>query len=469
MRLGLREKIKVGHVAAHVGGGVGSVLKDLFRLSEAHGIENILFCLDKCETNFAALQGATSAFHELAFEQSNSFRETLAGCDVILIHYWNHPLMAQFLSGVQLPPCRLLFWCHNSGLYEPHIIPNYLARMARKIVFTSRCSLKAPNIPFLATDKLDDISVVHSTRSLKDFLAIGVQRPAPLKGKDLLYIGTVSMAKMHPASAEIFASLSRMGYVIRVVGGPDHEALATAVASLGCSIQVFGRVNNLADFYRNADVFIYPLRNDHYGTGEQVILEAMASGLPVVAFANPAEKAILKDGVDSILVSSTGEFIEAVSGLINDPARMLDMSRRSVSSIQNNFNAQAMTDDLVQIFHDLLGFEKLEPKPPTPLSKCGNELSLYALNSFLDEGVYESVVQDPDRGVDVVYCQIKPDLDDWSNAIKWLGSSKSTPFHYLRYFPHNSYLQRLAQLIQNQTGFLQNPWLARRLDRGIHA
>ena len=439
----------VVHLTVHVGGGVGSVLKDYLRLSEEGGIKNMLLCLDRCETNFADFSNAVVAFQGVAFEKADLFQEFLANCDVILIHYWNHPLMAQFLSNVQLPPCRLLFWCHNSGLHEPHIIPNYLSRMARKLIFTSHCSLHAPNISSLSTTELDNIGVVHSTRSLNDFLAIGQQRPVRLKPQNLLYVGTVSKAKMHPTSAEILAALSRKGYIISVVGGPDHRALAAEVVSLGGDIQVFGSANNVYDFYRNADIFIYPLRNDHYGTGEQVILEAMAAGIPVVAFDNPAERAILKDGVDGVLVSSTKEFIDAVSELANDSVALQTISRLAIASIQENFNAQLMTEKLIQILYELIDFEKTIPQSPMSISTSGNELSLYALNSFFDEDVYESIVEHPDQAVEIVYSKIRPDLETWESATKWLGSSKSTPFHYLKYFPDSSDLRRLTQLIQN--------------------
>jgi hypothetical protein len=209
-------------------------------------------------------------------------------------------------------------------------------------------------------------------------------------------------------------------------------------------------VRDVVNFYKKADVFIYPLRNDHYGTGEQVILEALASGLPVVAFDNPAEKAILVDGNDSILVSTSNEFVEAVSGLINDTQRMHSMALNAVSRIQKNFNAQEMSCKLVKIFYEILSFEKLTPNLPAEFFRNTNELSLYALNSFFDERIYESIIRDPARGVELVYSQIKPDLSDYSNAIKWLDTSKSTPFHYQRYFPDCPDLKLLTELIKGQ-------------------
>jgi glycosyltransferase involved in cell wall biosynthesis len=445
----LSTKIKVAHITAHVGGGVGVVLENFF--AQSQDCENYLFCLDKCESNFSNFNNAKFASDGVAFEPLNLYFNMLEVCDIVLLHYWNHPLMAKFLSSIQIPSCRLIIWCHNSGLHSPHIVPNYLSRMAQKIIFTSSCSMQAPNIEILGKSDISKyLGVVHSTRSLSNFIEIGLKRSAQSTGRNLLYLGTVSKAKMHPTSAEILSKLSRQGNTIDVVGGPDNILLASEVASMGGKIQTYGSVRDVVNFYKKADVFIYPLRNDHYGTGEQVILEALASGLPVVAFDNPAEKAILVDGNDSILVSTSNEFVEAVSGLINDTQRMHSMALNAVSRIQKNFNAQEMSCKLVKIFYEILSFEKLTPNLPAEFFRNTNELSLYALNSFFDERIYESIIRDPARGVELVYSQIKPDLSDYSNAIKWLDTSKSTPFHYQRYFPDCPDLKLLTELIKGQ-------------------
>lgn len=440
-------KIKVAHITSHVGGGVGAVLKTFF--SESQDCENYLLCLDKCESNFSDFTNVKFAAQCVAFEQFDLYFQLLKDCDIVVLHYWNHPLMAKFLASTKIPSCRLICWCHNSGLHSPHIIPNYLSRMTQKIVFTSNCSMQAPNIKTLAKSDISKyVGVVHSTRSLAEFIEIGLKRSLNSTGKNLLYVGTVSKAKMHPKTAEIFAKLSRQGNVVHVIGGPDEITLASEVSSFGGKIEIHGSVKNVFDFYKMADIFIYPLRNDHYGTGEQVILEALASGLPVVAFSNPAEKAILVNGTDSILVSTTDEFVEAVTALINDPQITKTMSSNAVLSVQNNFNEKEMTNKLIKIFDEIIHYKKLKINLPINCNFNNNELCLYALNSFYDEEIYEGIIREPSRGVELLFSQIKSDLNDCYRATKWLDASKSTPFHYRRYFPDSLDLINLTDLIR---------------------
>ena len=44
--------MKVLHIAPHVGGGVGFVLKGFFQESARLNIESDLYCLDNCRHNF---------------------------------------------------------------------------------------------------------------------------------------------------------------------------------------------------------------------------------------------------------------------------------------------------------------------------------------------------------------------------------------------------------------------------------
>ncbi len=442
-------KVKLGHISPHVGGGVGAVLKDFIDLSIFHEVENHLFCLDKCDTNFQQLAVSGVKLEALAYQSDPSFLRFLSECDVILLHYWNHPLLAKFLATVQIPPCRLLVWCHNSGLQEPHIIPSYLTRMARKVIFTNHCSINAPNLKSLYQSEAHKFGTVHSTHSLQYFYEVGRSRIRQDLVTRLLYVGTVSKAKMHADSARIFASLSCQGFSICVVGGPDHLSLQDEVASLGGQIDAVGWTHSVTNFYRNADIFVYPLRNDHYGTGEQVLLEAMAAGLPAVAFNNLAEAEIIEQGETGALVSSVEEFIDSVKTISSDLAHYGKMSAQAVERVVCEFDATIMTKKLIDYLKATLDSEKIRPRLPIDdKSKPVNELEFLALNSFFDEALAWDVHHNPLEGPEFILSKIKLSLGNPEMASIWTAKTKSSPFHYLSYFPTSDGLQNLIRMIE---------------------
>lgn len=65
------------------------------------------------------------------------------------------------------------------------------------------------------------------------------------------------------------------------------------------SVRFLGWVNNISDLYATADVFVLPSIEDGFG---KVVIEAMASGLPVIVSENTGAKDCITDGDNGYIV-----------------------------------------------------------------------------------------------------------------------------------------------------------------------
>lgn len=111
----------------------------------------------------------------------------------------------------------------------------------------------------------------------------------------LLYVGRLSPEKRLDWLRPVLDAVPEAR--LSIVGdGPARSALEQAFAGTGTVFTGFLSGEDLSRAYASADLFVFPAANETFGN---VVLEAMASGLPVVA---PASGGVL----DSVVDGETG-------------------------------------------------------------------------------------------------------------------------------------------------------------------
>lgn len=126
----------------------------------------------------------------------------------------------------------------------------------------------------------------------------------------LVYVGTLSMRKGLAdlmAALELLAGRGGPGYRLEVVGGSaevgeaEAEQLRDAVRRAGHELALVGSRSaaQVREHLRTADVFVLP---SHWEGQPIAILEAMATGLPVVVTSVGANAQVVRDGVEGFVV-----------------------------------------------------------------------------------------------------------------------------------------------------------------------
>jgi phosphatidylinositol alpha 1,6-mannosyltransferase len=82
------------------------------------------------------------------------------------------------------------------------------------------------------------------------------------------------------------------------------------------------RGKDLARAYANMDIFVFPSHTDTFGN---VVLEALASGVPAIVTPDGGPRYIVKDGETGFIATDDG-FSAAIAKLIHDPALHAQMS-----------------------------------------------------------------------------------------------------------------------------------------------
>jgi GalNAc-alpha-(1->4)-GalNAc-alpha-(1->3)-diNAcBac-PP-undecaprenol alpha-1,4-N-acetyl-D-galactosaminyltransferase len=158
----------------------------------------------------------------------------------------------------------------------------------------------------------------------------GVGRLVPQKGFDLLLQAFARIAPSHPS------------WALRIVGdGRERAALTELARTLGLAdrVEFTGRVDNVFPLLAAADLFVLSSRFEGF---PNVLGEAMAAGLPVIAFDCPSgPSALIRHEIDGVLVpvEDVAGLAAAMDRLIANPAARAPevVERYSETAIMNRW------------------------------------------------------------------------------------------------------------------------------------
>jgi glycosyltransferase involved in cell wall biosynthesis len=140
------------------------------------------------------------------------------------------------------------------------------------------------------------------------------------------YVGRISVEKNVRFLCEIERSLREAditAYRFLIAGSGGEQAWLSANLGNADFLGVI-KGEELARAYANMDVFAFPSHTDTFGN---VILEALASGVPAVVTSSGGPKFLVKPGLTGFVAEDDRQFTQAIVELIRNPEMHARMSR----------------------------------------------------------------------------------------------------------------------------------------------
>ncbi len=151
---------------------------------------------------------------------------------------------------------------------------------------------------------------------------------------NVLYAGRIASEKGIWLLAEAFEAARQRDERLHLVlagGGPEEDALRERLDDHASFLGWLDR-ERLADVYASADVFMFASQTDTFG---QVVLEAQASGLPVLAVEAGGPASLIEHGRSGLLVSPDSEALAgALRTLAQRPPLRRQLSRGALAIVR---------------------------------------------------------------------------------------------------------------------------------------
>ncbi|MBF8222074.1 glycosyltransferase family 4 protein [Halomonas sp. 328] len=185
-------------------------------------------------------------------------------------------------------------------------------------------------------------------------LAWGAQPQQPV----VLHVGRLAKEKNLALLVRTIRAMQaqRPDLVQVIVGdGPQRQALTAQLPEAHfCG---FVSPADLPRYYASADLLLFPSLSETYGN---VVTEAMASGLPVVAFATAAAALLIESGRNGLAVEPGDDeaFVDAAVSLCQSPARWGQLGRAARLTVAEQ-SWSRIADDFLAILEGVQGTRAL--------------------------------------------------------------------------------------------------------------
>jgi glycosyltransferase involved in cell wall biosynthesis len=296
-------------------------------------------------------------------------------------HFANHPALAALIVH-RLTGIPFSFTAHGSDL---HVDQTALGWKIAESAFA--VSVSEYNREFVreraGSPAADKLIVIHCGVDLAQF-----ERAAPGAGAtfEILCVAALRTVKGHRHLIDACALLSAAGVPFRchlVGGGPLERELATTIerAGLGGRVLMHGPQPREAvlERMRSAHVLVQPSIVDRAGRREGIpvtLMEAMATGLPVVASRLSGIPELIEDGRSGLLVEAgdARALADALARLRAEPELCASLGREARARVEAAFDLRRNARSLADAIRGVQGGRAEKPAEPenAPTSARGS-------------------------------------------------------------------------------------------------
>lgn len=409
------------HLSPHLGGGVGRVLNSFLpEFNKSKEFIHEVYCLDSInESSKKLLINYGVFFEELMHTNIKVLLNKISKIDILVIHWWNHPLLYEFLVKYKLPETRVIFWSHVSGNEAPQIFTKPLFEYSNKFVFTTPISYEVREVKDYSKEIFDDVWATSDFNQVENIVIKNTET------FNIGYLGTLDFSKLHNNFIKLCSKIDIPNIKFIICGDGTHlNLLKEQVKEMKLEDKFIftGFVSDIKEYLSTFSLFGYPLSKEHYGTCDLALVEAMYCGIVPIVFNNSMESFIVDHMKSGMVVSDEDSYIKVIEKLYKDKELRDTLSLGAKKEVRNRFLISKSINKWENIFLDVLKEEKEEKIWKGKYS--GIQVKPYEI--YLESlGSYSSFFEEN---------QLEKIVELFESSLSWSSKTKGTVNHYSCFF-----------------------------------
>ena len=377
-------KKKILHIAAHLGAGVGKATSGLaIGLKDYYHNEILLLeepenkrYVTLCEEHDVNVQ-VVSCVSEL--------KEKIEQADCVIFSWWGHPLSRDVYLALQEVSSRVIIWTHVNGLYYPFISVEFLD-LFDGVLLSTTCTYE--------NDKWTKEQIVEMETVAEIVYGSGLFYSEKIRAKEnygrrekivVGYSGTINYNKMSPEFPKICSEIRKRvpNVLFKFYGVYDEDTYNTFIRydeELKDCMCFEGFVQDIDKRLLDVDVYCYPLNKENFGSTDNVLVEAMAAGLPIVVYNNPAERSVITHQETGLVADTTELLVQYVVKLCEDVSLAELLGRNAHQAAKTRFDVEANAKKCAEYIDRHLKYKKRKHNFSRVIGESAGENYLYFVN-----------------------------------------------------------------------------------------
>lgn len=356
--------MRVTHILPKMndGGGIANIFAELTALKEFRfDVDATIVSLETAISTKRMLQAKKLGVRLIVAPQLETLKNLVTETDLLVVTYWNHPLLSQFLVWWAIKKIRvpLVVNVIVNGLTLPQVVPSWVIRCASGVIYCHPKTLKEhseeslPNLRLLSHlfIQLPDLNQNPTRDLIGDFVAF--------------YAGSLNHFKRLPNLFDLHDKLHIPGCRIEYWGAGEDPATTERLGRLEFGVYK-GFSKDIYTDFGNYHLLLNPQSSLSYGSYEKIRVECAWMGIPNLVIEDSYISDHVENGVDGLIAADEHDYIEKLKWLVKDRKAWKSLSDTTFEHIRKTYQLADITSSTFDFYREVCSMGPI-PIPDTTL------------------------------------------------------------------------------------------------------